>query len=138
MGIVNPNIIISTPADRGRSWGGRFVGHTDATDSLAPRQHLEAIGLAPEAQQTYKSADGSEIRTDVAVARIELLGELVGGTILFRHADAEPLFGVAALKSLGIDVDPTRHRLKKLPAVRLEGRRTRIDTRNVASHPRTR
>ncbi len=113
MGVVNTSVVISNPADRNRCWEGTFLVDTGTTDSLAPRQHLEAISLATEAQRTYKSADGSEVRTDVAVARIELPGELVGGTNLFRHADAEPLLGGAALESLGIDVDPTRHRLTK-------------------------
>ena len=73
MGVVNANVVISNPADRSRNWEGRFLVDTGATDSLVPRQHLEAIGLAPEAQRTYLLADGSEIRMDVAVARIELL-----------------------------------------------------------------
>ena len=89
-------------------------------DSLVPRQHLKAIGLKPEAQRTYILADGSEVRLDVAVARIELLGEIVGGTVLFGSPDAEPLLGVTALESLGIEVDPLNQQLKKLPAVRLK------------------
>ena len=111
MGVVN----------RGRRWEGRFLVDTGATDSLVPRQHLEGIGLAPEAQRTYLLADGSEVRMDVAVARIELLGEIVGGTLLFGAADAEPLLGVTALESLGIEVDPLNRQLKKLPTVRLKG-----------------
>ena len=120
MGAVNANVVIRNPADRSRSWEGRFLIDTGATDSLVPRPHLEAIGLTPEAQRTYVLADGSEITLDVAVARIELLGEIVGGTVLFGDADAEPLLGVTALESLGIEVDPLNQRLKKLPAVRLK------------------
>lgn len=121
MGVVNANVVISNPADRSRSWEGRFLIDTGATDSLVPGQHLKAIGLAPEAQRTYVLADGSEIRMDIAVARIELLREIVGGTVLFGDADAEPLLGVTALESLGIEVDPLNQRLTKLPAVRLKG-----------------
>lgn len=123
MGVVNANVIIRNPADRSRSWEGRFLLDTGATDSLVPRPRLEAIGLMPEAQRTYVLADGSEITMDVAVARIELLGEMVGGTVLFGDADAEPLLGVTALESLGIEVDPLNQRLKKLPAVRLKSLR---------------
>ena len=120
MGVVNATVVIRNPADRTRSWEGRFLIDTGATDSLVPRPHLEAIGLTPEAQRTYVLADGTEITMDVAVARIELLGEIVGGTVLFGDADAEPLLGVTALESLGIEVDPLNQRLKKLPAVRLK------------------
>ena len=134
MGVVNANVVISNPADRRQSWEGRFLVDTGATDSLVPRQHLEAIGLKPEAQRTYILADGSEVRLDVAVARIELPGEIVGGTVLFGDADAEPLLGVTALVSLGIEVDPLDPRLKKLPAVRLKGsseRRTTASRRTL-------
>ena len=120
MGNVNADVIVSNPADRTRKWEGRFLVDTGATDSLVPRQHLEAIGLAPEAERTYVLADGSEVKFDVAVARIELLGEMVGGTVLFGEPDAQPLLGVTALESLGIEVDPLNRQLKKLPAVNLK------------------
>ena len=125
MGSVNADVIVSNPADRTRKWEGRFLVDTGATDSLVPRQHLEAIGLAPEAERTYVLADGSEIRMGVAVARIELMGEMVGGTVLFGEPDAEPLLGVTALESLGIEVDPLNRRLKKLPGREPEERRRR-------------
>ena len=88
-----------------------------------PRQHLEAIGLEPEGQRTYVLADGSEVEMDVAVARIELMGEIVGATVLFGDENTEPLLGVTALESLGIEVDPLNQQLKKLPAVRLKSLR---------------
>ena len=125
MGAVNANAVISNPADRNKSWEGVFLVDTGATDSLVPRQHLEAIGLKPEAQRTYLLADGSEVEMDIAIARIELMGEIVGSTVLFGEADTEPLLGVTALESLGIEVDPLNQRLKKLPAVRLKSLRTR-------------
>lgn len=61
MASVTANVIISNPADRNRRWEGQFLVDTGATDSLVPRQHLEAIGLKPEAQRRYLLADGTEI-----------------------------------------------------------------------------
>ena len=119
MGIVNAKVVIRNPADRDKAWEGLFVVDTGATDSVVPRQHLEAIGIEPEAQRKYLLANGSEVEMDVAVARIELMGEIVGGTVLFGDANTEPLLGVTALESLGIEVDPLNRQLKKLPAVRL-------------------
>ena len=120
MGATHVTVRITNPADPGKSWEGLFLVDTGATDSLAPRQHLEAIGLAPEGERVYELADGSEITVDVAVAKIEFMGEFVGGTIIFGEADAEPLLGVTALESAGIEVDPVNQRLKRLPAVRLK------------------
>ncbi len=65
-----------------------------------------------------------KIRMDITTADIEFMGEIVGGTILFGEADVEPLLGVTALESVGIEVDPTTQRLKRLPAVRLKSLRT--------------
>ena len=125
MGIVNADVTVSNPADRSRSWRGSFMVDTGATDSLVPRRHLEAIGIEPESRRAYVLANGGKVDIDVAVARIELMGEMVGGTVLFGDDDAEPLLGVTALESLGIEVDPLNRRLRKLPAVRLGGFRPR-------------
>ena len=58
---------------------------------------------------------------DITTADIEFMGEIVGGTmILFGEANVEPLLGVTALTSVGIEVDPNTQRLKRLPAVRLK------------------
>ena len=51
------------------------------------------------------------------------MGEIVGGTIIYGEPDTEPLLGVTALESVGIEVDPINQRLKRLPAVRLKGYR---------------
>ena len=48
------------------------------------------------------------------------MGEIVGGTIIVGDADAEPLLGLTALESVGIEVDPLNQRLKRRPAVRLK------------------
>jgi predicted aspartyl protease len=39
---------------------------------------------------------------------------------LARADDSEPLLGVTALESAGIEVDPSNQKLKRLPAVRLK------------------
>ena len=46
--------------------------------------------------------------------------EIVGGTVVFGEENAEPLLGLTALESVGIEVDPLNQRLKRLPAVRLK------------------
>ena len=121
MGATHVTVRITNPADSDRYWEGLFLVDTGATDSLVPRPHLEAIGLEPEGKRVYELADGSDIAVDVAVAKIEFMGEFVGGTVIFGDADAEPLLGVTALESVGIEVDPVNQRLKRLPAVRLKG-----------------
>lgn len=121
MGMTQVTATVRNPADPGKAWEGRFLVDTGAIDCLAPRNQLEALGLAPKGERVYALADGSEVRMQITTADIELMGEIVGATIVFGDADAEPLLGVTALESAGIEVDPQNQRLKKLPAVRLKG-----------------
>ncbi|MCE2403883.1 MAG: clan AA aspartic protease [Dehalococcoidia bacterium] len=124
MGATRVTVAIRNPAEPERVWQGLFLVDTGATDCLVPRQHLESIGLVPEGQRRYGLADGREVRLDIAVARIEFMGEFVGATVVFGEEGAEPLLGVTALESMGIEVDPLNQTLKRLPAVRLRGFRT--------------
>jgi len=57
---------------------------------------------------------------DISTGEIEFMGDLVGSTIIFGADNAEPILGVTALESVGIEVDPCTQRLKRLPAARLK------------------
>ena len=121
MGATHVTVTIRNPAEPDRTWEGLFMVDTGAADSLVPRAHLEAIGLRPKGKRIRQLGDGSELSMDITTADIEFMGEIVGGTIIYGEADAEPLLGVTALESVGIEVDPLNQRLKRLPAVRLKG-----------------
>ena len=123
MGVTHVMVTIRNPADPERHWTGRFLVDTGTFDSLVPAQHLEAIGLEPLAAESYVLADGSPVELSTTVGRIEFMGKIVGGTLVFGPAAAEPLLGVTALESGGFEVDPRTQRLKKLPAVLLRGLR---------------
>ena len=120
MGATHVTVTIRNPAEPDRSWQGLFLVDTGATDCLVPGPHLDAIGLTPKGKRVYELADGNEITMDITTADIEFMGDIVGGTILYGAPDIEPLLGVTALESVGIEVDPVSQRLKKLPAVRLK------------------
>ena len=110
-------VTIRNPADPSRTWEALFLVDTGATDCVAPRPALEAIGLAPRGQRVYELADGRRLKVDVTVAEIEFMGEIVGGTIIYGEPDTAPLLGRTALESVGIAVDPTNQRLKRLPGL---------------------
>ena len=121
MGATRVTVAIRNPTNPEQVWEGLFLVDTGATDCLVPRRHLEAIGLVPEAQRRYGLADGSEIRLDIAGGKIEFMGETTWGTIVFGDENAEPLLGVTALESVGIEVDQRNQTLHRLPATRLRG-----------------
>ena len=120
MGITQVTVAVSNPGDPQRRWEGLFPVDTDAIDCMATGNKLREIGIKPEGKRTYELADGTEIAMDIAVARIEFMGEFVGTTVIFGKDDTEPILGVTALESVGIEVDPQNQRLKRLPAVRLK------------------
>jgi clan AA aspartic protease len=120
MGATQVTVLVRNPAQPERTWEGLFLVDTGSMDCLAPGKYLTEIGLVPEGKRTYELADGTELKMDIAVAKIEFMGEIVGTTIIFGRDDAEPILGVTALESVGIEVDPRTQRLKRLPAVRLK------------------
>ncbi len=121
MGATHVTVTIRNPAEPSRTWEGLFLVDTGTADTLVPRHRLEAIGLLPKAQRVYETADGREVKMDVTTGDIEFMGDLTAGLLIFGDADAEPLLGVTALESVGVEVDPVNQRLKRLPAVRLKG-----------------
>ena len=120
MGVTYVTVTIRNPAAPDRTWEGLFLVDTGAVDCLVPRPRLESIGLAPKGQRIYGLADGREIRMDITTGDIEFMGEIVGGAIVMGPAESEPLLGVTALESVGIEVDPRNQTLRRLPSVRLK------------------
>jgi len=122
MGITQVTVAVRNPARPKRFWEALFLVDTGAVDCLVPGKQLRAIGLKPRGKRVYELADGAEVTFDVTVAEIEFMGETVGATVIYGPDDAEPILGVTALESVGIEIDPRSQRLKRLPAVRLKRR----------------
>ncbi len=120
MGATHVTVTVRNPAQPDRFWEGLFLVNTGATDCLIPGKDLREIGLEPDGKRRYDLADGTEKKMDISVARIEFMGEFVGATVIFGDDNAEPILGVTALESVGIEVNPRTQQLKRLPAVRLK------------------
>ena len=121
MGATHVTVTVKNPAEPHRTWEGEFLVDTGATDCLVPRKHLEAIGLVPEGQREYSLADGRRISMDITVGRVEFMGSFTGVAIVMGEDNVEPLLGVTALESIGVEVDPVNQTLKRMPYVRLRG-----------------
>ena len=128
MGITQVTAAVRNPARPKKLWEALFLVDTGSVDCMVPGKHLRALGLKPRGKRTYELADGSEITLDVTVAEVEFMGETVGATVIYGADNAEPILGVTALESVGIEVDPRSQRLKRLPAVRLKSRQNQRPT----------
>ena len=122
MGVVQVTATVRHPTEPERSWDGLFLVDTGSTDCVVPASALRGIGLVPEGQRTYELADGRQETVDITVAEIEFMGEIVGATICFGNDGIEPILGLTALESVGIEIDPVSQRLKRRPAVRMKRR----------------
>ncbi|MDE0365033.1 MAG: clan AA aspartic protease [Gammaproteobacteria bacterium] len=120
MGLTRVEAVIRNPANPARAWQGRFLVDSRAIDTLVPRQHLERIGVRPGGQRVYTMADGSRVKMDVAVAQVEIMEEFTGVLVIFGDNETEPLLGVTAMESAGIEIDPVKQRLKKQSSTALK------------------
>jgi clan AA aspartic protease len=103
-----------------KTYESAFLVDTVATDSMIPVPELEKIGIKKEGKMSYELADGTVKEYPFGLARIEFMGEMTAGRVIFGLPGAEPILGVTALESVGIMVDPTTKTLKRLPAIPLK------------------
>ena len=115
MGITQVTAAVRNPARPKKLWEGLFLVDTGAVDCTVPGKHLRELGLKPRGKRTFELADGSEITVDVTVAEVEFMGETVGATVIYGADNSEPILGVTALESVGIEIDPRSQRLKRSP-----------------------
>jgi clan AA aspartic protease len=120
MVIAQVTVAVRNPANPDTAWESLFLVDTGAVDCLVPGRHLRELGIQPRGKRIYELADGSETTFEVGVAEVEFMGDRVGATVIFGADDAEPILGVTALESVGIEVDPRSQRLERLPSVRLK------------------
>ena len=89
---------------------------TGATDCMAPASALKRAGISKRGRMAYELADGFTVEYDFGLAEIEFMGELTSGRVIFGPEGCEPLFGVTAMESVGIIVEPATQRLRRMPA----------------------
>ncbi|MEW6606827.1 MAG: clan AA aspartic protease [bacterium] len=104
----------------GENYENVFLVDTGATDSMAPADELEKIGVEKKGKMSYELADGTVKEYPFGLVQIEFMGEITAGRVIFGESGAEPILGVTALESVGIMVDPVNKTLKRLPAIPLK------------------
>ena len=119
MGLIHIPVSVRAPGRSSAPYEAIFLVDTGAMDSMAPSSDLEKAGVERIGHETFELADGSLREYAFGIVQIEFMGAITGGRVLFGPDDAEPLLGVTALESAGFTIDPTRHTLRKLPAIRL-------------------
>jgi clan AA aspartic protease len=120
MGLTKVTTKITPVGGGQKAYEAVFLVDTGATDTMVPAPELEKIGLRQEGKMAYELASGEIREYPYGLARIEFMGELTAGRVIFGLPDCEPLLGVTALESVGIMVDPANKTLRRLPAIPLK------------------
>lgn len=125
MGLIHIPVTLRSFERIDAAFEASFLVDTGATDSMAPASELRRIRVSPVGRMAYELADGSAHEYQFGLARIEFMGEVTAGRVLFGPDGVEPLLGVTALESIGITIDPVTQTLKRLPAIPLKSSRAR-------------
>jgi clan AA aspartic protease len=116
LGHTYAEVTVRPLAGSAKSWEGRFLVDTGATDKFVPASVLRKLGIRPAGRRSYELADGTEQELPIGFGVIEVLGRAAGGTLVFAGEDQEPLLGVTVLESTGFGIDPQHERLiSRLP-----------------------
>ncbi len=120
MGLTKVTTQLTSLSEHQGNYEDVFLVDTGATDSLAPTDELEKIGVRQEGKMSYELADGTVKEYPYGLVRIQFMGEITAGRVIFGDPGCEPLLGVTALESVGIMVDPANKTLRRLPAIPLK------------------
>ena len=120
MGLTKVTTKLTSLVTPGASYEEVFLVDTGATDSMAPAAELDGIGVQREGKMSYELANGTVKEYPYGLVRIEFMGEVTAGRVMFGDPECEPLLGITALESVGIMVDPANKTLKRLPAIPLK------------------
>ena len=119
MGFIHVPVTLRSFERPDVAYEASFLVDSGAIDSMAPASELRRIGVMPMGRLTYEHADGSAHDYEFGFARIELMGRVTAGRVVFGPDGVDPLLGITALESIGVTIDPLRQTLRLLPTIRL-------------------
>ncbi len=96
--------------------GGQFIQvaalvDTGSSDTVLPREILEALGITAVDRFAYSLADETIVEYDVGEARLRLDGRERTTQVVFGPEGVTPLLGATTLQLFHLGVDPLQERL---------------------------
>jgi len=89
---------------------------TGSTYTWVAESKLRVIGAKSLGKRNFRTIEGREIVRNVGEAVLEFGGEEATRIVVFAEPGDAEVLGVDSLEGLGLEVDPTTRRLKKVEA----------------------
>jgi len=92
---------------------------TGATYTWIPSGLLTKLGVQPQFQRQFLTADGRTIERNMAETRVRLDGQELSTMVVFGDEGSVPLIGAYTLEGFGLAADPVGKRLIPVPGYAL-------------------
>ncbi len=116
MGTTYSEVTLRSFENGHKPYVAQFLVDTGAIDCVVPASKLVEAGVQRVGQQLYELADGRQVVFDYGLVRIEVMGKITAGRVVFGPENAEPILGVVALESMVLKVNPVTQELEKIAA----------------------
>ena len=90
---------------------------TGSTYSWIPEEILKELKIESKREREFKTIDGRIVRRPIGEAPIECMDERATTVVVFAEEGDGKVLGVHALEGLGLEVDPSSGRLRRIEAV---------------------
>ena len=95
----------------------KLLVDTSAVYSWLSAELLKKIGVKPTKTSRFKTIKGDIVVRDVGHVFVEYEGEVAPTTVVFAEKKDANVFGLHALESLGLEVDPTTGQVRRSEAL---------------------
>jgi clan AA aspartic protease len=95
----------------------RLLVDTGSLYTWIEKEILDRVGASKLGNRKFKTIEGREIERQVGEAVVESTGEKATRIVVFAMEGDAQVLGVDSLEGLGLEVDPTSKRLKKVESV---------------------
>ena len=97
---------------------------TGSTYTWVPQQILARLGVAPQFQREFETADGRVIRRDMAVTMVRWESEALPTLVVFGGDNDAVLLGAYTLEGFALAPDPVNRRLIRVRGLAMQTTRT--------------
>ena len=114
MGTTTVEVRLANVTDPDRHVDVDMIVDSGAIYSVVPTPILRGIGIESQGPETFRMADGRNIRRDIGHALFEIQGRSAPSRVIFGRRGDACLLGMVALEELGLALDALKRRLRPI------------------------